>query len=1038
MAFPTLTTTAYTKPGVYIGKIYRNQAGPPAGFRRYPSIVAKGSRYQTLLNTPIRRSYLTGVSLTFTSVSPNIATLSYNALPNKVIAKLYMSNGTPIAFTKWSFIESVIGSGNYDQVLIQPDAYDPAISYLLDYQSTDRTIQDDLIAPDLRQILFVGDTENQSKYEERVNYFVPVTTTVPVPDAGNANSLVSDHGWTAVTAGGKTPTVNPIAVGPTLTPLLPEWNDTYFPNTGTGGVVTPTITSLALTHKYNRRYRLVVGTVTPHDMYLIAEQNSGGLTSAAPVPIQNTIANAQYPAGMIAVAVDGGPNSLSFTDPEIGEVITIDFDLTGKVPDVGNSYLVTAYGSSFMEVDATLTNTNQYGVLGAITASNVVAGAAMMSFRADADYTDTSNRGYRVQCTAAAGASHNRTASFVYCGWGEYPPVTGTFSISETTATNGNVDLGNGILAAFAFGVNPTPAANFVVGDTFSFTATAARRFISAKDSRNYTITVGSSSAGAIGGIYAADTFEGSFRSFAVTGPAGSLPLPGDIRMWFRNIGTTVAQNRYVAGDIWTFSTTDEQTMDWSLTSRVTDTIAVSKVNTDKLGLATGTVGAYFVVLGQIPTSLLYVRDSVTGAIITGSTLVSGKPFLQLAAVPANPIEVYYEYIGPEPAPGQYYYVTSLVLRPTSEYNTPIFFSSYDDGAAPFLGPAATDNDIMIGAQLALKDNFATGAYVIQVYDSDQDGVYSTYDYEIAIDKALSVTKNTDLIVLGKSETLSRQMVINEQCNNPFIDHVNLALWVGMPTGSTIGSVDEPGSFVYTCQRTLQLPVESQSRGTRVCIPNSEATKTIQLGDGSQVSVTLDGSYIALAVASLNASYADPNTLLLDQTISGFDTMQTFNEDEINQIGTASGLVIYNAGTESIPVFKVLEGITIDNTSDDLHEINVAINVRTFTQSDMREFLRTTAIGILPTSDADGVAYWRTQIVLRLNYYLSQGIIGSYQDDNGGVRELDPNTDVQVLRSKTRKTSITFLYLWWGRFGITRGFGLYAVDTNSVTQSGIQ
>lgn len=999
-----LDTTGPTKPGIYIGKIYRNQTSPPAGYRRYPMVVGKGNRLFTQYNVKRTRSYVTAAQITFAAVSPHTATLAYAAIPDQTLARLYKANGTTVAASKWVFAESISGSGVYDTILLRPEVFDAAATYYIDYQSNDRTILDPIPFDDLRLMRDVGDVENQAKYIEGVHYAVPVDITTPAAATANGNSLTTDHAITSVVA----------TVG----------------NVGTA-VVTINGAQLPLNHNYNRAYTLrVTNVVGPSvTVHLEAAQNSGGIDSAAPVPVHPSLPSGLFPAGMVGTATTGALTTLSFTDPEIGETIDVDWDLTTYTSTIGDTYTFSTLGHSFIEVDSGLQNTNQWPEVSAVTAGLSNTGTGSVSIRVDSNYSGLYNRTYRLVCTTVSGTSPNRQATFLWAGWGEMPVTTGTFTINEPTATNTLVAFDSGIRLALAFG-----GTNFATGDTFEFTAKTARKYISAKDNRNYTFTVSTATAGAVAGSYLTDTPEGRAGLVSVTGPVGQLRLPGNVDLWFRNVGSTTGQNRYVAGDVWTWVTTNENVIDWSLTARQTETIPVSKVYTDTLGTATGTPGAPFVILSALPTSLIYVRDSVTGSIITGATLVTNKPMVQLTAIPSNPIEIRYEYIGAEPAPGANYYITADTLRPLADFNRPIFLQDYDNVAAPFLGPSATDNDLLIAAHLMLKDNGAPGIYVVQVRDSDGDGVYTTYDYTTAIQQALAVTKNTDLIVLGKADTLSAQMSINEEGNNPFRDHVNLALWVGMPTGSIIGDVDTEGSVVYTAKRTLQLPQQSQARGTR-CLPaNWEAVKTIQLTDGSQVDVTLDGSFVAAAVAAKNASFEDPNTLLLDQIIAGFKSMKTFNEDEILNLIAASAMYLYNDGTDDAPVFKCGEGVTVDTSSDDLHEVNVAINVRAFTQADMREHLRSTVIGFVPESTEIGVAAYRTQIVLRLNDWRTRGIIGAYEDADGNERTLDPNTDVVVYRSKTRKTQYYFKYAWFGKYGSTRGFGLYAVDVSNVSQ----
>ncbi len=1005
MAEEILSTEAPTAPGIYIGKIFRNQATGLTGYQRRPSIVVKGNRLSTRINILLRRSYITNRPITFTSVSPNLAFLAFPAVPDQTIATLSnVSAGTTVASSKWSFVETVPSSGVYDQILILPEAFDSYASYTISYQSTDRTIRDALPFTELREMMYVGDVENQAKYIERVNYFIPVDITDPEAGDANANSAETDHSFTAIVAdGGNTGT------------CVPAINGSQAP----------------LDHNYNRLYRLevmsVVGpTVT---VRLYATQNSGGLASRAQVPLHPSLASPLYPAGMIDTATTATTNTLSFTDPEIGESIDIDWDLTAATSVVGDEYTFTALGHSFIEVDSAISNTNQWPAWSAVTPGGTNTGTGVVTVRADSEFSGTSDRSYRLITSAVAGVSPNRTATFLWAGWGELPYTTGTFSISESTGTNALVEFDEDQRLALAFGVT-----HFAVGDTFSFTTQAPRKIISAKDSREYNLEVTTAVAGAVDVFWRTNTPEGRFDTAVITGPEGSMRLPGDVDLWLRNIGTTSGQNRYVANDTWSWQTTDEEVMDWSLTSRTTETIQVSDVLTDVLGTVTGTVGTPFVLLTNLPTSLIYVRDSQTGSLVTTATLVSGKAAVALAAVPANALEIRYEYIGAEPAPANTYYVTANVLRPLSAYDTPILYTDFDESAAPALGPASTTNDALIAAELMLKDNNAPGIYVIQVRDSDGDGVYTTEDYVRGINKALSVSQNTDLIVINKAETLSAQFNANTEGNNPFRNHYNFALWVGMPLGSSIGDIDTPGTVTYMAKRTMQLPLQSQARGTRILVSNWEATKNILLADGSSVSVVLDGSFVAAALAAKNASFTNPNTLLLNQLVNGFTSMKTFDEDETLALVSCSAVYIYNDGTDQVPVFKCGEGLTVDASDDSLHEINVAINVRTFTQADMKSHLTQSVIGIVPDSAAAGVAAYRTQIALRLSSWITDGITGEYEDAEGNTRTLDPQADIKVFRNPTKKTQYYFKYAWFGKYGSTRGYGLYAVDISNFGQ----
>jgi hypothetical protein len=1157
-----LVTTRVVKPGVYIGRINRPTPTGLTGFVRLPNYVGKGSRLRTVFNSPIRRSYLNDVAVTFPNTSPHLVALAQPALPDQNVAQLFDSNGRIVPSSKWRFLESTPGSGIFNQVLLLPEAFQIGVTYQLSYQSTSRTIRDELPFDEIREVRFIGDTENQERYEEFVHFYIPISITAPTAAATNDASAATDLGFQPAQitgtaagpfafAGGEilNVTINGNAhvvtfvVGATTTAAsaaaqinavisadgiaIVETGDfitirslSYLPGTssvlvaagtanailGTTGAQFPTAAMVTATfttagfarridagvnslfmgvqaastsaHLYNRRYRITLGAPVAGDIPATVDviQDSG---SSIPAVVSGAAITAAQLVGASSVGVapqlplhtdletaaaaltgtkieftlgDGFTVTASFTDITGDTVVFILDDSAGPANVVGGEiFEVSSVGPAAIQVDSAVLNTVQHNSFSAVGSGLVTnagtpswgvsiggaaAGDGLPSLRANAAFTGTHNKRYLLVCTASGGGVGARTASFAWQGWGEvgdleHEGATRTFTIAEATGTNNNVNLGNGVLLDFAFD-SGGGAGNFSVDDAFWFQANADRVYITAKDDRSYVVDVASVSAtGAVNNVsvqYQTGTPEGGFDLVATTGAAGELALPGNVLLWLRNIGSqTTAANRFALNDQWTFDTVNDDVVDWSLTVRTSETIDVAtQLFTDTLGVITGTAGLRYVILSNVPTSILYIMDTVTGALITTFSTFPGTPHVAFSTAPTNAITIAYEHIGLEPAPSALYNVTANIVREATLYDTPIRVLSFEE-AQNLLGPSATTNDLMIAAELALEDNNAFGAYFTQAFDSDGDGVITTLDINQAIASSEDTRALTDVIVLNSFASLSSALENNEKMNDPF-ERGERALWVGTPVGTLIGDEDTAGTLVFLARRSLQVFGNNPAHGTRVLVANNQATKTIELTDGTQVSVTLDGSFIAAAIAARNASFDDPGETLLRKNLFGFDTMEVFTEPEELQLVAASIIWCSNQGSVDVPVFRIEESTTVDRSSDDNNEISVAINQKQFVTREVRESMDGALVGIVPPSEQAGVAIVQTFLVEKLISLVSRGIIGPYQDDSGSDRPIDPNVDVEVFRARDSRTLYHFKYFWFGRYPIKRLFGLFSVD----------
>ena len=576
-----------------------------------------------------------------------------------------------------------------------------------------------------------------------------------------------------------------------------------------------------------------------------------------------------------------------------------------------------------------------------------------------------------------------------------------------------------------------TKAFNFTQGDTWSMNVQAPRREFTAKDDREYTLSLGVTSATSIDVAWYTDTYEGRFGSFTVPATDIYVDLPDNVLLSFRNYPITPAiPERFAQGDQFTFTGVNRDQIDWSLEQRTSETIDNSDIQQDSLGRITGTPTAYYITMLSTPTEIIRVEDASTGALISYSHILnpdgSPTPYVMFvgSTKPANDVVVYYSYGGQEPAAGQTYYITAYRLRADSEYNKPTLYLTREDMARG-LSPKTTDNHLWIAGDIAFDTDFF-GAYFCQVQDSAGNQTYSIADYRNAIDSTEKIKDITDLVVVGYFGAVPYAKLSIEKMADPFV-RAERMLWVGAPVGTEVGDVDTPDTLVYLAKKTLQFTGNNPGRGHVVLVGNSDCTRTLVLDDGTVTTVVLDGSFVAAYTAARNAAFTDPGQTLLRRDCASFDTMQTFTEPEQDLLGAARVMWLNEVGDA---LYRYEESTTVDTSSPDLEEIS-AMNQKIFVTRKVAKDMDANLIAIVPPSPAAGVALVQAYLADEMSTIVSSGAIAPYgSDDNPPtVRELDPGTDLYVFVDENDRRLYHFGYYYNLRYPIKRLFGLYSVDT---------
>lgn len=988
MANPVLTTSRYTEPAVYLGEIITPEAANLSADARIPAIVAKGDRLAIARNQGVRRAFILDEQLTFTTTPPYIATLQKVALgqvgvPNRI----FKQDGTEVRADKWQYI--MVGD-QFTQVQISDDVFDQTATYYIDYQSIDRSVRDQLPIQQIREMRAIGNQLDRSQYVEYRDYFIPVDVLPVIPDEDNVNA---DADFSAILADLEAGSTGDVQYG----------------------------SANEYTHNYSRNYKLVCTAVSgaaPNreaTFEWMADLASPGAEAAPPVPLSNLD---QAPSFTIEEA-----NPITLTQGlEFGISLTFDFGASNFV--AGDEFSFSAYGPSFIEIDPRYQNPQFATVQDPVLVGGTPNDLMVLSDPNTA-YNLNRNNEYRLKLVQVAGAAPNRQLTFAWARYGESAVATGSFVVLENNFNTHTQTLANGVQVQFVIG-----ATDAIPGAEWSIKAQAARIYYTAKDSREYELTVSSvlnpePNVIQINGGYSTNTTEGRFGTWTASyntqtgNPDGYAVLPDQVSIAFRNI------NRFAAQDFFTFNVLVSEQIDWSLDIKVEDVREITDYLTDLNGNITGTAGQKYIILTNAPSeaNMIRVQNILNGEDISFNFIV-GTQFIFFNTDPGVPLRISYQTRGQEPDPGQIYYMTAAFLRPDSSYNNPFLALRLEDGRN-FAAPSTISNDLYIGNEIAW-DNGTQAVYLVQPKNLDGSGNYTSTDFQAAIRSLRNFNRITDICLLNYISALPEVLNENLIANDPFEKRPNL-VWVGMPIGTPIGDDNTEGSLIFTAKRTLQVRGDSAAKGSRILVGNTRCTKDIVLDDQTTATVTLDGSFLALAMAARVASFADPATDVLRTQVNGFRSIDIYNDPENKLLGAAQ--INYIKG--SAGAYFWAEDLTVDTTRN-FDRIQLMTQRNFVTKVVIREM--DSIISLTPSSAEAGRQLVRGQLASILRGLLARGLIGAYQDENGNERSFDPQEDIVVFTDRNDPTLYYYNFAWFSRNMIKRLFGLYALNSNDFSQ----
>jgi len=381
---------------------------------------------------------------------------------------------------------------------------------------------------------------------------------------------------------------------------------------------------------------------------------------------------------------------------------------------------------------------------------------------------------------------------------------------------------------------------------------------------------------------------------------------------------------------------------------------------------------------------------------------------------------------GTEPTPGTVYFVTYEYTRPAADYNAIKRFFTPDALYADVGLPSAT-NKLAIAGQIAF-DNGAPSVAVVQVNDSNFPGSPTTTEMDTAITAAGNSAVPTEIIALDTrlvTQTNLLSHVVNQ--NSPTIKNYRRG-WFGMAAGTLIGDRDTVDTFVYRATRTLQVPGDSPGRGRLILVAPSQADRTITLEDGSETTLTLDGTFLAVAVASLMTSFTSPSETLLRKNIKGFsvDTFPTFLRTE-RALLASNGVTLVTQDAGRLTLLDPISTEAGGGKVVTFQEISASTQKDSVTTA-VQEVVESNLVGIVPADIDIFLAAVKGFIGGALRSLIASGAIGPFKSDEGITRDIDFSKDIQVTQDKTDQTKFFFKFFFNLRLPAKRFFGEFSVN----------
>jgi hypothetical protein len=290
---------------------------------------------------------------------------------------------------------------------------------------------------------------------------------------------------------------------------------------------------------------------------------------------------------------------------------------------------------------------------------------------------------------------------------------------------------------------------------------------------------------------------------------------------------------------------------------------------------------------------------------------------------------------------GATYFVTYYYNRPydgdnltdtdLNDYRYKEFYR-FEDVVAD-LGSDIPDHPLVNIAKLALRTYGVPKIAVVQV----RDATVSSYT------DALSLIKYRDVQTVCALTTNSsvRTLVVNHVLERSIPDNARYRMaWFGAATGTEIGDESD-----LTSIRGITASIKKE----RAVFINATRAKYYYIDPttNTETYTTVDGSFIAAAIAAYRDSFTFPATTLLNKQIPGLELYDEDYDDYYSELmlkyaGSSSVFIVDSVGG----TLRVRDDMTTDNTTVERNNINI-ITAKDYIADDVAYQMNTTFHGQL-------------------------------------------------------------------------------------------
>ena len=386
---------------------------------------------------------------------------------------------------------------------------------------------------------------------------------------------------------------------------------------------------------------------------------------------------------------------------------------------------------------------------------------------------------------------------------------------------------------------------------------------------------------------------------------------------------------------------------------------------------------------------------------------------------------------GSRPAFGSIYYTSYDYTRPSTDYDLPVRVYDADqlyEYTSPLTLANYDVNQLAIAGEIAFENGVST-LYLVQIDDTTAPGTPTLSQISAAIDVAEESSVITDVVVLDTTETTAVNLMNHVSNMSSLINKKYRRGWYGMARSTAVGDPDTPDTFVYRATQTLQPGNTSSGRGRQILCAPSECSRTLTLEDSREVTVELDGSYLAVANAALFVSLPNPSDAMLGRTITGFLTDTTFETylqaERYVLAGNGVNVVTLSAGN-----LKLLDPLTTEAGGGKViqfEEPSSSAQKDSVTRA-IEDSLDANVKGMVPESLSDFITDIKIWISLAISAQINAGVIAPFRNSDGTTREISMITDIKVAQDSADPRSFVFKYWFNLKYVAKRFFGEYSVD----------